>query len=68
VRVAQVALSGEKANKCCDFLVEVASLFFTKDLGLGGYLVENHLPASGINFHWPRHPGTTTSLADYFSI
>jgi 2-polyprenyl-6-methoxyphenol hydroxylase-like FAD-dependent oxidoreductase len=49
------------------FLVEIASLFFTLDqgLGLGGYLVERHVPASGIQFHWPRGEDRTGTLADY---
>jgi flavin-dependent dehydrogenase len=54
--------------KVGESLVEVSSLFVGKELGLYEYMIENHTPKSGLNFHWAKHPSKTDSLEDYFSV
>jgi len=55
-------------KKIGESMVEIASMFAYKELGLHEYLVENHSPKFGLNFHWPRHPDKTDTIDDYYSI
>ena len=48
--------------------VEISSMFLYKDLGLYEYLIDNHPPKYGLNFHWPRDGAKTDELADYHHI
>lgn len=48
--------------------IEVAALFLAKELGLHDYLIENHPPKSGLNFHWPKNPAKTETIEDYYHI
>ncbi|MGV2387660.1 MAG UNVERIFIED_CONTAM: hypothetical protein LVR29_02940 [Microcystis novacekii LVE1205-3] len=60
---------GQKRNlKLGESTVEVATLFFGKDLGLYEYLIENHPPKYGLNFHWPKRNERTKTIDDYFHI
>jgi flavin-dependent dehydrogenase len=54
--------------KVGESMVEIASLFVGKELGLVDYLIEHHTPKAGLNFHWPRDGRRTDTLADYFSV
>jgi flavin-dependent dehydrogenase len=58
----------EKDLKLGESTVEVATLFFGKDLGLYEYLIENHPPKYGLNFHWPKRNERTKTIDDYFHI
>lgn len=58
----------EKDLKLGESTVEVANLFLGKDLGLYEYLIENHPPKLGLNFHWPKNPAKTESIDDYYHI
>jgi len=58
----------EKDLKIGESLIEVAALFLCKELGLHDYLIENHPPKSGLNFHWPKDPAQTETLDDYYHI
>jgi len=58
----------EKDLKLGESTVEVATLFFGKDLGLYEYLIENHPPKYGLNFHWPKRNDQTKTIDDYFHI
>jgi len=60
-RIAEVGKIGEST-------VEIAGMFMTKELGLGDYLVERHLPKDGLNFHWPKNASKTDSVDDYYSV
>ncbi|WP_013334441.1 NAD(P)/FAD-dependent oxidoreductase [Gloeothece verrucosa] len=57
-----------KDLKIGESTVEIAALFLSKDLGLHEYLIENHLPKHGLNFHWPKNPQKTDTINDYFHI
>ncbi len=57
-----------KDLKVGESLVEVASLFLFKELGLHEYLIENHVPKIGLNFHWPKTPEKTADIEDYYHI
>jgi flavin-dependent dehydrogenase len=46
--------------------IEIASLFLAKELGLRDYLIENHVPKQGLNFHWAKDPTKTATLDDYY--
>jgi len=46
--------------------IEIASLFLAQELGLREYLIENHAPKQGLNFHWPKDPDQTETLDDYY--
>jgi flavin-dependent dehydrogenase len=48
--------------------VEVATLFMCKDLGLYEYVIENHPPKYGLNFHWPKQSDETENIDNYFHI
>lgn len=58
----------EKDLKVGESLIEVAALFLCKELGLHDYLIENHTPKSGLNFHWAKDPAQTEVIDDYFHI
>jgi flavin-dependent dehydrogenase len=58
----------DKDLKIGESLIEVAALFLCKELGLHDYLIENHPPKSGLNFHWPKDPAQTETLDDYYHI
>ncbi|MBW4556221.1 MAG: tryptophan halogenase [Trichormus sp. ATA11-4-KO1] len=58
----------DKDLKVGESLVEVSSLFVTKELGLYEYMIENHTPKFGLNFHWPKDPARTETIDDYLSI
>ncbi|MBD3886783.1 tryptophan 7-halogenase [Phormidium tenue FACHB-886] len=60
--------SEEKDLKIGESLIEVAALFLCKELGLHEYLIENHTPKSGLNFHWSKQPDCTQSLNDYYHV
>ncbi len=59
--LARIAKIGEST-------VEIAGSFMVKDLGLGAYLTEHHLPKNGLNFHWPKKGEKTDSMDDYWSV
>ena len=48
--------------------VEIAGSFMVKELGLGAYLTEEHLPKNGLNFHWPKSTERSAEMADYWSV
>lgn len=54
--------------KVGESMVEIAALFISKELGLLDYMIENHPPKAGLNFHWPKDPKKTESKEDYYSI
>jgi len=58
----------EKDLKVGESLIEVAALFLAKELGLHDYLIEQHTPKSGLNFHWPKDPAQTQDLDDYYHV
>ncbi|GAX44302.1 hypothetical protein NIES4075_53200 [Tolypothrix sp. NIES-4075] len=58
----------EKDMKLGESMVEVAALFLCKELGLHDYLIENHPPKSGLNFHWSKNPAKTETLDDYYHV
>jgi flavin-dependent dehydrogenase len=58
----------EKDMKLGESMVEVAALFLCKELGLHDYLIENHPPKSGLNFHWSKNPAVTETLDDYYHV
>ncbi|MCP6759716.1 MAG: tryptophan halogenase [Fischerella sp. CENA71] len=49
-------------------MIEIGTLFVCKELGLYDYVVENHLPRVGSNFHWPKDPSQTEIADDYHHI
>ena len=60
--------SSEKQHRLGESTVEIASLFLYQQLGLYEYLIENHTPKAGINFHWPKDPANTETMDDYYHI
>ncbi len=48
--------------------VEIAALLICKELGLHDYMIENHPPKAGLNFHWPKDPGNTETIDDYYHV
>ncbi|MBO3462729.1 tryptophan 7-halogenase [Aetokthonos hydrillicola Thurmond2011] len=58
----------DKDLKLGESMVEIAALFVYKELGLYEYMVENHPPKFGLNFHWPKNPTKTESIDDYYHI
>ena len=48
--------------------VEIAALLICKELGLHDYMIENHPPKAGLNFHWPKNPAETDSIDDYYHV
>ena len=73
IKVALVDFRSEdrdvKDMKIGESMVEVAALFVCKELGLHEYMIENHTPKAGLNFHWPKQPDTTGQLeSDYYHV
>ena len=70
IRVALVDPRPEQRSvkdlKVGESTIEIASLFLAKELGLREYLIENHAPKQGLNFHWPKQPEQTKTLDDYY--
>ncbi|MEO0373276.1 MAG: tryptophan halogenase [Cyanobacteria bacterium P01_A01_bin.17] len=58
----------DKDLKVGESTVEISTLFFGRELGLYSYLIENHPPKYGLNFHWAKHPEKTDSIDDYHHI
>ena len=48
--------------------VEIASLLICKELGLHDYMIENHPPKAGLNFHWPKQQAKTAKIDDYYNV
>jgi flavin-dependent dehydrogenase len=57
-----------KDLKIGESTVEIAAIFLSKELGLYEYLIENHLPKYGLNYHWPKTPDITDTIDDYYHI
>ena len=57
-----------KISKIGESTVEIAGMFMVRELGLGAYLTENHLPKYGLNFHWPKDAAKTEDIGDYYSM
>lgn len=55
-------------RKLGESTVELAAIHLCKELGLHDYLIENHPPKYGLNFHWPKRPGQSGSLDDYYTV
>ncbi len=56
----------DKDLKVGESTIEIASLFLAKELGLREYLIENHAPKQGLNFHWAKDAAKTETLDDYY--
>ncbi|NEQ20253.1 MAG: tryptophan halogenase, partial [Microcoleus sp. SIO2G3] len=56
----------DKDLKIGESTIEIAALFLAKELGLHDYLIENHAPKQGLNFHWAKDPAKTDTLEDYY--
>jgi 2-polyprenyl-6-methoxyphenol hydroxylase-like FAD-dependent oxidoreductase len=56
----------DKDLKIGESTIEIAALFLAKELGLHDYLIENHAPKQGLNFHWPKNPAKTETIDDYY--
>jgi flavin-dependent dehydrogenase len=59
---------GDQDLKVGESMVEIAALFLTKELGLHNYMIENHPPKAGLNFHWPKDPARTETIDDYYHL
>jgi flavin-dependent dehydrogenase len=57
-----------KDLKLGESMVEIATLFVSKELGLHEYLIENHPPKSGLNFHWAKDPTKTETTDDHYHV
>ena len=57
-----------KDLKIGESTVEISAMFLYKELGLYEYLIENHAPKYGLNFHWPKDPAQTKTTDDYYHI
>lgn len=55
-------------RKLGESTVEIAAIHLCKELGLHDYLIENHPPKYGLNFHWPKDPAQTATLDDYYTV
>jgi 2-polyprenyl-6-methoxyphenol hydroxylase-like FAD-dependent oxidoreductase len=55
-------------RKLGESTVEIAAMHLCKELGLHDYLIENHPPKYGLNFHWPKVPGRSETLDDYYTV
>lgn len=58
----------EKDLKVGESTVEVSTLFLGKELGLYDYLIENHPPKFGLNYHWAKEPEKTETIDDYYHV
>ena len=74
VKVALVDPRPEKRShkdlKIGESTIEIAALFLSKELGLHEYLIENHAPKKGLNFHWAKNGGAgqTETIDDYYHV
>ncbi|MBD1929964.1 tryptophan 7-halogenase [Trichocoleus sp. FACHB-90] len=72
IRIAIVdprpVVRSEKDLKVGESTVEISAMFLYKELGLHEYLIENHPPKHGLNFHWPKNPQITKSTDDYYHV
>lgn len=70
IRIALVDPRPEERSvkdlKIGESTIEIAALFLAKELGLHEYLIENHAPKQGLNFHWPKDPARTETIEDYY--
>ncbi|NEZ63616.1 tryptophan halogenase [Leptolyngbyaceae cyanobacterium CCMR0082] len=57
-----------KDQKVGESLVEITSIFLSRELGLHDYLLENHVPKYGLSFHWPKDLAKTETTEDYYNI
>jgi flavin-dependent dehydrogenase len=57
-----------KDLKIGESMVEIAALFVCKELGLYEYMIENHPPKLGLNFHWSKNKENTNTIDDYYHI
>jgi flavin-dependent dehydrogenase len=55
-------------HKIGESTVEMAAHFLTHDLGLIDYMIDNHPPKCGLNFHWPKQVDVTENIEDYWSV
>ena len=55
-------------RKLGESTVEIAAIHLCKELGLHDYLIENHPPKYGLNFHWPKDPSRSETLDDYYTV
>ncbi|BAZ47501.1 hypothetical protein NIES4103_01020 [Nostoc sp. NIES-4103] len=58
----------EEDLKIGESTVEIANLFICKELGLYEYVIENHPPKYGLNYHWPKEVEKTETLNNYYHI
>lgn len=58
----------KKDLKVGESTVEVSTLFFGKELGLYDYMIENHPPKYGLNYHWVKDPEKTEEIDDYYHM
>jgi 2-polyprenyl-6-methoxyphenol hydroxylase-like FAD-dependent oxidoreductase len=56
----------EKDLKVGESTVEISAMFLYKELGLHEYLIENHVPKHGLNFHWPKDQNCTEKIIIMF--
>ncbi|CCI19898.1 conserved hypothetical protein [Microcystis aeruginosa PCC 9807] len=57
-----------KDLKIGESMVEIATLFVCKELGLYEYMIENHPPKYALNFHWAKDADKTDTIDDYYHI
>lgn len=57
-----------KDLKIGESMVEIATLFVCKELGLYEYMIENHPPKYALNFHWAKDAYKTDTIDDYYHI
>lgn len=57
-----------KDLKIGESTVEISSMFMCKELALHEYLLENHAPKYGLNYHWPKNQAQTKSVNDYYHM
>jgi flavin-dependent dehydrogenase len=58
----------DKDMKVGESTVEISTLMICKELGLYDYMIENHPPKFGLNFHWPKDPAQTENTDDYYHL
>jgi|GEM_PF-444594 len=72
LRIAIVDPKGEEETerdlKVGESLVEISAMFLYRELELQDYLIENHPPKYGLDFHWPKNPERTATTDDYFHV
>ncbi len=58
----------DRDMKVGESTVEISTLMICKELGLYDYMIENHPPKFGLNFHWAKEAGKTENTEDYYHI